>query len=273
MNAGQEIYFRNEIQNLDLAGLFFIPEGDGLFPVAVIIHGSGPSSRQNRWYLTLVHHLQENGIAVLLPDKRGSEKSQGNWYTSSMEDLATDTIAAVNYLKAQRDVSLSSIGMIGISQGGWIAPIVALETPDLAFVIDLVGTSVPAHEQLLYEENHNLQQMGIWPGVSQVAAYLTTFILRKITQKDFWDAIGNFDPLPHWQKVELPTLVLYGAEDTNVPTAASVARFKSLNKGNITVKVYEGSGHALQDLPGQGDRIFRLDALNEITKFIRQIDN
>ena len=73
-----EIAFRNEIQDLALKGLLFVPEGDGPFPAAVVIHGSGTSRRDNGWYLTLTKHLQDSGIVVLLPDKRGSEKSEGD---------------------------------------------------------------------------------------------------------------------------------------------------------------------------------------------------
>ena len=57
MKTSQEVYFRNEAQNLNLAGLLFTPEGIGPFPGVVIIHGSGTSNRGNCWYLTLVHHL------------------------------------------------------------------------------------------------------------------------------------------------------------------------------------------------------------------------
>ena len=77
-----EIAFQNRFQNLALGGLLFVPEGDGPFPAAVVIHGSGTSRRDNGWYLTLVKHLLDRGIVVLLPDKRGSEQSEGNWRTS-----------------------------------------------------------------------------------------------------------------------------------------------------------------------------------------------
>jgi len=99
-----EISFRNTIQDLDLGGMLFVPEGDGPFPAVAIIHGSGSSSRDNGWYLTLTKYLQENGITVLLPDKRGSEKSGGTWRTASYEDLANDTLAAIEYLKDQKKV-------------------------------------------------------------------------------------------------------------------------------------------------------------------------
>jgi pimeloyl-ACP methyl ester carboxylesterase len=125
---------------------------------------------------------------------------------------------------------------------------------------------------LLYEENNNLREMGFLPGISNAISYVSTFVLRKFSQKDFWNAIGNFDPFPYWQDVNIPTLVMYGNEDTNVPTMQSKGRFESLDKDNITVRIYEGSGHALQDPIGQGDSIFREDALMDITEFIASIE-
>jgi heat shock protein HslJ len=86
--------------------------------------------------------------------------------------------------------------------------------------------------------------------------------------KEFFDAIGNFDPIPYWEKLTTNSLVLYGQEDTNVPSEKSAARLRSLNKSNIEVRIYEGSGHALQDPEGDGNSIFRNDALRDILNFI-----
>ncbi len=264
----REIVFDNAEQNLSLAGMLFVPEGEGPFPAAVIIHGSGTSRRDNGWYLTLTRYLQDNGIVVLLPDKRGSEKSAGDWRTASFEDLATDSAAAIRFLQEQEQVAIARIGLIGMSQGGQIAPVVADRSRGVAFVINVVGGATPMHEQLVYEENHNLRQFGVLPGLSDILAYPAAWSLIGIRQKDFWSAVGNFDPAPYWQRVSVPTLVLYGGEDTNVPSAESAARLRSLGNSHITVKVYEGSGHALQDPVGQGQRIFREDALSDIRNFI-----
>jgi pimeloyl-ACP methyl ester carboxylesterase len=81
--------------------------------------------------------------------------------------------------------------------------------------------------------------------------------------------VGNFDPYPYWREVEIPTLVLYGSEDTNVPAEASRERLEALEKDNIAVLIYEGSGHALEDPPGMGNSFFREDALHEIEAFIK----
>jgi len=170
----EDIHFANPTAGIDLAGMLFVPEGEPPFPAVVIIHGSGTSRRASPWYLTYAGYLQGNGILVLLPDKRGSESSGGDWRTSSLEDLATDTPSAISYLRTERPQLVRSIGILGVSQGGVIAPIVASETSDLAFVINVVGGAVPMYDQLLYEQNHNLRQMGFLPGFSNALAYLTT---------------------------------------------------------------------------------------------------
>jgi dipeptidyl aminopeptidase/acylaminoacyl peptidase len=264
----QEIAFPNPTQDIDLAGMLFLPEGDGPFPAVVVIHGAGTSRRDNTWYLTFVSYFQDHGIAVLLPDKRGSEGSGGDWRTASFQDLATDTLAAISYLRAEHPQTISHIGILGASQGGQIAPIVATQSPDVSFVINLVGSAVPFREALLYEENNNLRQMGLLPGLSNAIAPFSTFYIRKVAQKDFWDAVGEWDPLPYWRDVSVPGLVLYGEIDSNVPSRASADRLAALGKPNLQVVVFEGSGHPLEDPEGMGDSFFRQDALELIRGFI-----
>lgn len=263
-----EIAFRNARQQLNLGGLLFVPQGDGPFPAVVVIHGSGTSVRDNRWYLTLTHYLQQNGIVVLLPDKRGSEKSEGDWRTADFRDLATDTLAAIDYLMSQEHISVSRVGVVGMSQGGWIAPIVANETDRVDFIVSVVGSAVPPVEQLDYEENHNLRQLGFLPGVSNVIAVFSTAWIRNVAQKVFWDGVADFDPIEYWRDLEIDAFALYGSDDTNVPSEKSAARLAALGNPHIRTKVYQGSGHPLEDPIGQGNRILRADALADIVEFI-----
>ena len=264
----QEISFPNAAQDLELAGMLFVPEGEGPFPAAVIIHGSGTSRRDSGWYLTLTRYLQENGVVVLLPDKRGSEQSEGDWHAASFEDLATDSVAAVNFLKKQEETTISGIGVVGLSEGGHFAPVVAQQTQDIAFVVNIVGGAVPMHDLLVYEENYNLREMGILPGLSNLLAYPASWSLIKVRQREYWDSIGNFDSVPYWRQVSIPSLVLYGEEDTNVPSIKSAEILRSLGNANIDVRIYEGSGHALESPVGQGNSIFREDALVDIRDFV-----
>ncbi len=264
-----EVSFQNRTQNLTLGGLMFVPEGIGPFPAVVVIHGSGTSRRDNGWYLTLTKHLQDKGIVVLLPDKRGSEASEGNWRTSSFEDLATDTLAAIEYLREQQSAPISGIGVIGMSQGGWIAPLVAAQEHDLAFLVSMVGSVVTPREQLLYEENYNLRQAGFLPGISNVLAYVGSANVRYLVQPELYELIADYDPLPYWRSISIDAVALFGADDTNVPSAESTKRLMTLDNPHIRIQVYEGSGHALESPRGQGNSVIRNDALEEISDFIR----
>lgn len=163
-----DVSFENHAEGISLAGMLFVPRGEGPHDAAVIVHGSGDSHRRNGWYLALVHYLQDHGILVLLPDKRGSEKSQGDWRTSSFERLATDTVAAVDYLLARDDLAIGRMGIVGLSQGGHIAPLIASLSGRIEYVVNVVGGAIPKHELLVYEERHNLEEFGVMPGLSHV---------------------------------------------------------------------------------------------------------
>jgi dipeptidyl aminopeptidase/acylaminoacyl peptidase len=267
-SRNREVSFENPQAKIQLGGMLFLPEGVGPYPAAVIIHGSGTSRRENGWYLTLVHHLQDAGIAVLLPDKRGSVKSEGDWRTASMEELAGDSVAAIEFLKGEYPEKISNIGAVGLSQGGWITPIVPGLTDRVDYLVSVVSSTIPAHEVLIYEEIHNLREMGFLPGLSNLIAYLSAYVLINFSQKDFWDAVGNFDPMIYWAEVTIPALAIFGREDKNVPSEKSAALLQSLNHSNIEVMVFEGSGHALQDPPTLGNDYFRKDALQAISDFI-----
>ncbi len=262
-----DVSFENRQQNLQLGGMLLVPQGTGPYPAAVIIHGSGNSRRSNGWYLTLAESLQRRGILVLLPDKRGSEKSEGTWQTASFDDLATDTIAAIDYLNTSRKLGISTVGVVGMSQGGVIAPIVD-QRVKLDYVVSVVGAAVPMHQQLVFEETNNLKQLGILPGLADLLAYPAAWSLIHFRQAPFWTAIGNFDPVPYWRESTTRVLLMYGDQDQNVPTQQSVENLAELSKPNISVKVYAGSGHALEDPPGQGNALFRHAALNDIAEFV-----
>jgi pimeloyl-ACP methyl ester carboxylesterase len=263
------IEFRNAGAGLELHGLLFAPTGPGTFPGVVVIPGSGPSRRDNGWYLTLVDDLQRHGIAVLLPDKRGSGESQGDWHTASFDDLAADAEAAIDFLRHRSGLQLSRVGVIGLSQGGQIAPLVADRYPgQVDFVVNVVGAALPMHETLVYEEKNNLREIGVLPVLADLLAYPSAWSIIWVRQRPFWRAIGNFDPLPCWRRLSVPSLSLYGENDANVPARASAARLRALGNPNVSVIVFPGSGHALESPPGSGRSIFRPDALEAIRRFV-----
>jgi dienelactone hydrolase len=266
-----EIGFHNSRQDIALAGMLFVPRGEGPFPAVVVIHGSGTSRRDNGWYLTLTDYLQKNGIVVLLPDKRGSEKSAGDWRSADFHDLATDTLAAIDYLRAQDHVAISDVGIVGMSQGGWIAPLVASESDDVAFLVSLAGSTVTPAEQLQYEENLNLRQIGFLPIISNTLAAVSTAYIKHVSQSAFWDAVGDYDPLPLWRKLDIDALAMFGSDDTNVPSERSATKLNELRNTKIRVRIYEGSGHALADPVENGNDLIRYDVLEDISEFIESV--
>src|SRR5580693_1244391 len=91
-------------------------------PGIVLIGGSGPSDRHNDGFFDLLRdHLAQAGVAVLAYDKRGTGRSAGDWATATVDDLAADATAAVAALQAHPQVTPGTVGVLGHSEGGWVA--------------------------------------------------------------------------------------------------------------------------------------------------------
>ena len=260
-----EIFFKNGDENLQLAGMVLIPEGEGPFPAVVIIHGSGTSRRNNVWYLTVAHHLRQHGIAVLLPDKRGSEKSEGQWLGASFEELATDTISAIEFLKHQKMFEYSTIGLLGMSQGGWVAPIVAARTDNVSFVVSMSGAAVTTEEQLLHEEIYNIAPYTYTP----IAKLIAPISSRGLMKKEFFIPNAGFDPIPYWKDVDVPVLIALGGDDENVPVDASIRRLQENDLNHFAIKVYPDGGHAIRDI--QTNKVSE-EYLNDLVKFVEEAE-
>ncbi len=124
-----------------------------------LIQGSGNSDRTNLWSKAFAEVLAKNGYYVLLPDKRGCGKSEGSWKNSSFLDLSTDAISSVHHLKNL--MKLDVVGVMGLSQGGFIAPIAAGKDTTIKFVIDVVGAAVTLEEQIIHEVTSTARKEGL----------------------------------------------------------------------------------------------------------------
>lgn len=259
-----EIFFENSHENLQLSGMLILPEGEGPFPTAIIIHGSGTSRRNSVWYLSVAKHLQHHGIAVLLPDKRGSEKSEGEWLGASFEELAIDTISAIEFVKHQQMFEYSTIGLVGMSQGGWIAPVVASKTDDVSFVVSMSGPAVSTEDQLEHEELFNIAPY-TYTFIAKFIAPISSSILMK---KDFFIPTAGFDPIPYWKDVHVPVFFALGGNDENVPVDASIHRLQENNLNHFAMKIYPDGGHAIRDI--QTNRVNE-EYLHDLVKFIQEV--
>ncbi len=152
----ENLTFDNPDAGIQLAGTLTLPEGNGPFPAAILIGGSGPQNRNeellgHKPFLVLADHLTREGIAVLRYDDRGIGGSAGDFATATSEDFAADATAALDYLQSRPEVDGSRIGLIGHSEGALIAPIVAAERPDLGYIVLMAGPGVTGAE-IIYEQ-------------------------------------------------------------------------------------------------------------------------
>jgi pimeloyl-ACP methyl ester carboxylesterase len=150
----EEVSFENKEQNVTLAATFTVPRGAGPFPAVLLITGSGPQDRDetllgHKPFLILSDYLTRHGIAVLRADDRGTAKSTGVFSKATSADFATDVEAGVTFLKTRAEVNPHKIGLIGHSEGGMIAPMVAARNKDVAFIVMMAGTGVPGDQILI----------------------------------------------------------------------------------------------------------------------------
>jgi len=150
----EEVTFSNPNAGITLAGTLTFPLSGGPFPAVILITGSGPEDRDemvfgHRPFLVLADYLTREGIAVLRYDDRGVGKSIGNFGAATSQDFASDAEAALAYLMTRKEVRADKIGLIGHSEGGIIAPMVAAQSNDVAFIVMMAGTGVPGDQLIL----------------------------------------------------------------------------------------------------------------------------
>ncbi|MFI5162128.1 MAG: alpha/beta hydrolase family protein [Sphingobacteriales bacterium] len=166
----EEVVFTNPKGGDQLAGTLTMPSNGKATKIVILITGSGPQNRNeelkpfnHRPFLVWSDWLTRNGIAVLRYDDRGTAQSTGNFTTATSADFADDAEAAVTYVQSRADLKGLSIGLMGHSEGGMIAPIVAARNKAVKFIVLLAGPGVPVTELMLKQVDDQLRLGGATP--------------------------------------------------------------------------------------------------------------
>lgn len=198
-----------------LAGEIWKPKTGGSFPAAVFL--PGPDARERKGMHALAEHLAEQGIASLFYEKYGAGESSGDWTKADFQTLASEAIAALQYLRGREDVGQNHIGVIGFGQGGGIALLVAAASPEVSFVIAL-----------------------------------STPVLGEFST-DSSTRVRDFEPLSILSHLRAPVLVLYGANDLTISVDKSVASIEAslrqAGKKNSALRVVPNADHRLFTTP------------------------
>ena len=267
----QEVQFQNGDQVLH--GTLFASSKEQR-PAIVVIHSSHQPDRQD--LRPIANLFARQGIATLIYDKRdlGADQTQPHRY--SLRDLAGDALAAVQFLKSRAEINPSQIGILGISEGGWVAPIAASQSKDIAFVITISAPVTSWAETNLYANETSLRAGGFSAEELREAlaalrsedAYVRNHdsdaealqLLLDHSQQQRWASATNLDvrvpsaadisswvrwrdldldPTKYWERVTAPVLAIYGDLDDRTPVKTSVARLEHALKqaGNKDVKI------------------------------------
>lgn len=181
----EQVKFKGLNGDHNLAGTLTIPEGKGPFPAVALISGSGPQDRDetllgHKPFLVLADHLTKNGVAVLRYDDRGTAESEGNFASATSLDFADDAEAAMIFLQGRNEVDSKKIGLIGHSEGGLIAPIVAARNPEVSFIVLLAGPGLKGNEILLLQSALISKAAGVFPKIIELNRKVSEGVYQEI---------------------------------------------------------------------------------------------
>ncbi|WP_439581267.1 alpha/beta hydrolase family protein [Dyadobacter bucti] len=164
--VSEDVTFQNKEANITLSATLTLPAKEGNYPAVILITGSGPQNRNeevagHKPFLVISDHLTRNGIAVLRYDDRGFGQSTGDFKSATSLDFARDVESAISYLKTRPEINKGKIGLVGHSEGGMIAPIVASQSPDVNFIVLLAAPGIKGDKLLLMQSALMGRAMGL----------------------------------------------------------------------------------------------------------------
>ncbi len=281
----EDVSFENSTAGIKLAGTLTIPPGKGPFPAVVLVAGSGAHDRDealmgHRPFLVLSDYLTRRGIAVLRYDKRGVGESGGTYATATTSDFADDADAGLAYLETRGEVDRRKIGLIGHSEGGMIAPMLAARNSSVAYIVMMAGPGIPGDELLVEQTLLIAEANGQTHETAEKAAGEERIILSlvkdetdsavlekklreqltgqvpeaqigaaiKSTSSPWFRYFISYDPAAALRKVKCPVLAVIGSKDLQVPPEQNIPAIRK----------------ALQDAGNQKFEVDELPGLNHL---------
>ena len=275
----EDVKYPNAAAGIQLAGTLTIPQGKGPFPAVILITGSGQQDRDeslmgHKPFLVLSDYLTRKGIAVLRSDDRGIGGSGGDFAASTTADFATDTEAALAFLKTRPEAEPRRIGLAGHSEGGVIAPMVAARNRDVAFMVMMAGPGVRGDQLIVAQVIAGNEAAGMSHDAAEAAGAQEKRILDLVEhEKDaavlkqklqeelhlpdaqlnavfqqmtspWYRYFLTYDPAPAIRKVTCPVLAINGSKDTQVPPALNLPAIRAALQAG-------GNQHSeVDELPG-----------------------
>ncbi len=246
-------------------------------PAIVLLHGAERAKRSRIIYPLTANVFLERGFAVFVFDKRGAGESGGDYEFTTYEQLVEDAIAALELVRADPAIDDRRVGLLGISESGWLTPEIA-ERGGAAFVINKVGSALSVQDTVAWEiynellddgvsESRAQQQVDMYRRIWKFRVAPTDAERKALEQlladwrnapdshlpetlravSDDYIADISYDPGPFLERLKIPMLFLYGSEDVNIPTAECTARLDELAAQGrpVSYHVFEGEGHEL----------------------------
>jgi len=283
--SSEDVFFQNA--DVQLAGTVVRPRRDGVLPGVVLLHGSGAEDRTS--LLFYARMFARHGFAALIYDKRGVGDSGGDpesWRRFNFHELAGDAAAAIRFLRAREDVDAYGVGLFAASQGCWVAPLAAVRTGHLAFMVQVSASVSTVAEDRLFERAARLRHEGFEEGEIE-EAHQMQIVDQEVTRSgqqfdrftELWlenegkrwfprvytseqptppdhewriwyRTIIDFDPVPVLKEITVPSMWIFGdpARDRFGPVQSSIGSLQALNKTGKQnqIKVFHDTDHSLQ---------------------------
>ena len=284
----EEVSFTNEKVGNTLTGTLTIPEGDGPFPAMVLVSGSGQQNRDeelmnHRPFWVIADYCARHGIAVLRYDDRGMGGSDGEVENATSMDFSYDAEAAFDFLRKQKHIDASRVGILGHSEGGIINFMVSARRPEVAFLVSLAGPAVNGIEVSKAQSEAMLRAQGMTEEMIQFSSNANAHLLDVIESSKSreeadsllrqvlkgWgyneelteQTVGRltlpwmyyflkYDPTEAIVKTNCPALLLNGSKDLQVIASQNLPAYETIiaehGKTNLTLRELSDLNHLFQ---------------------------